>query len=200
MTQHVINAVILKLHQCKGATPMAEELNTISVQDYISTVLPDLVAAESEASDGAYAVQYDIAGTRYGVQYTGGKGEVVQGDVATPLVTISMDEGAWRSMISHETASADALVSPAKMTASRLEKLLATKGKFNLELTKDDGSVVNSTTVFNSVETPEVTLMMKAEDYAKILKGELNSQMAFMTGKLKFKGDMNFLMKLGGLM
>jgi len=179
---------------------MAEELNTISVQDYISTVLPEQVAAQSEASDGAYAVQYDIDGTRYGVQYTGGKGEVVQGDVETPLVTISMDEGAWRSMISHDTAGTDAMVSPAKMTASRLEKLLATKGKFNLELTKDDGSVVNSTTVFNSVETPEVTLMMKAEDYAKILKGELNSQMAFMTGKLKFKGDMNFLMKLGGLM
>lgn len=179
---------------------MAEELTTISVQDYITTVLPEQVAAQSEASDAAYAVQYDVAGTRYGINYSGGKGEVVQGSVENPLVTILMDEAAWRSMINHETASADALVSPAKMTASRLEKLLATKGKFNLELTKEDGSVVNSTTVFNSVETPEVTLMMKADDYAKILKGELNSQMAFMTGKLKFKGDMNFLMKLGGLM
>ncbi|HBW51665.1 MAG TPA: hypothetical protein DEF47_17370 [Herpetosiphon sp.] len=86
------------------------------------------------------------------------------------------------------------------MSASRMEKLQNLKGKFNLELTKADGSVAYSTTTFNGVDTPEVTLMMKAEDYAKILKGELNSQMAFMTGKLKFKGDMNFLMKLGTLM
>ncbi|HYF65245.1 MAG TPA: SCP2 sterol-binding domain-containing protein [Herpetosiphonaceae bacterium] len=179
---------------------MAEELTTISVQDYISTVLPEQLAAQNGAGDATYAVQYDVAGTQYGVKYSGGQSEVVQGGVENPLVSIAMDESAWRSMITNDTASADALVSPAKMTASRLEKLLATKGKFNLELTKEDGSVINSTTVFNSVETPEVTLMMKADDYAKILKGELNSQMAFMTGKLKFKGDMNFLMKLGGLM
>ncbi|MBA3469291.1 MAG: SCP2 sterol-binding domain-containing protein [Herpetosiphonaceae bacterium] len=179
---------------------MAENMETISVQDYIATVLPELLAAQGGISDGEYAVQYDIDGILYATKFSVGASEVVPGSVENPLVLISMNEAAWRAMINEEVPGTNALVSPDKMTFSRLEKIQATKGKFNLELTTDDSSVVNSTTVFNSTETPEVTLMMKAEDYAKILKGELNSQMAFMTGKLKFKGDMNFLMKLGGLM
>ena len=178
---------------------MANDLHTISVQDYISSTLPEQLAAQSGTSDAEYAVQYTVDGTQYAIKYSGGSGEVVPGTVENPLVSITLDETAWRSMITEET-SADAMVSPAKMTASRLEKLRATKGTFNLELTKDDGSVINSSTVFSSTPTPEVTLMVQADDYAKILKGELNSQMAFMTGKLKFKGDMNFLMKLGSLM
>jgi putative sterol carrier protein len=179
---------------------MAENMETISVQDYIATVLPELLTAQGGTSDGDYAVQYNIDGILYATKFGVGTTEVVPGSVENPLVAISMDEAAWRGMINEEIPATNALVSPDKMTFSRLEKIQATKGKFNLELTTADGRVVNSTSVFNSTETPEVTLMMKAEDYAKILKGELNSQMAFMTGKLKFKGDMNFLMKLGGLM
>lgn len=184
---------------------MAEYLETISVQDYMTTVLPEQLAAQSFTApagmeDATYAVQYNVAGTQYATRVTGSQVEVVPGSVENPLIAITLDEAGWRSSITGETAAADAMVDPTKMTSSRLEKLRSTKGKFNLELTKDDGMVVNSTTVFNSTETPEVTLMMKADDYAKILRGELNSQMAFMTGKLKFKGDMNFLMKLGGLM
>lgn len=179
---------------------MAENMETISVQDYIANVLPGQLTAQGGLGDGEFAVQYNIDGILYATKFGVGSTEVVPDSVENPLVLITMDEAAWRAMINEEVPATNALVSPDKMSLSRLEKIQATKGKFNLELTTDDGSVVSSTSVFNSTETPEVTLMMKAEDYAKILKGELNSQMAFMTGKLKFKGDMNFLMKLGGLM
>lgn len=177
------------------------DLSTITVSDYIATALPEQLASQSGGlEDATYAIQYLVDGTAYAVSYSAGRGEVVNGTVENPLLTVTLDEPTWRGVITEETASADALVSPAKMSTSRMEKLQNLKGKFNLELTKADGSVAYSTTTFNGVDTPEVTLMMKAEDYAKILKGELNSQMAFMTGKLKFKGDMNFLMKLGTLM
>ncbi len=177
------------------------DLSTVSVQEYVASVLPaQLDDAKVHMDHADYSVQYHVGDESYAVNYVNGHGKVVAGVVENPLITVSMDEGAWRSSITHDTESADSMVSPAKMSASRMEKIQNLKGKFNLELTKDSGDVVNSTTVFNGVETPEVTLMMKAADYAKILSGELNSQMAFMTGKLKFKGDMNFLMKLGALM
>ena len=47
-----------------------------------------------------------------------------------------------------------------------------------------------------TVENPKITLKMKDEDYLKLVNGELSGQKAFMSGKLKFKGDMNTGIKL----
>lgn len=152
----------------------------------------------SETPD--YTLQYVVDGKSYIARPGAEKLEVSEGTTETPLATILMDEAAWQAIQSGDVMGADAMFAPEKITASRLEKVQATKGKLLMELTREDGTVITSTTIFNNVETPEVTLMMKADDFAKVLRGELNSQMAFMTGKLKFKGDMNFLMKLGSLM
>ncbi len=147
-----------------------------------------------------YTVQYNIDGTMYSAQPADGALNVTAGTAENPVALVTMSEADWQAMQSGSVVGPAAMFAPEKMDESRLEKMRNTKGKLNLELTKDDGDVANSTIVFNGVETPEVTLMMKAEDFDKVLRGELNSQMAFMTGKLKFKGDMAFLMKLGSLM
>jgi putative sterol carrier protein len=47
-----------------------------------------------------------------------------------------------------------------------------------------------------TIENPKITLKMKDEDYLKLVNGELSGQKAFMSGKLKFKGDMNTGIKL----
>jgi putative sterol carrier protein len=44
--------------------------------------------------------------------------------------------------------------------------------------------------------TPNITLSMKDADYVALVNGKLSGQKAFMTGKLKFKGDMALGMKL----
>ena len=46
------------------------------------------------------------------------------------------------------------------------------------------------------VENPKITLKMKDTDYVQLVNDELSGQKAFMSGKLKFKGDMNTGMKL----
>lgn len=46
------------------------------------------------------------------------------------------------------------------------------------------------------VPEPSVTISLSDEDWMAIREGKLNSQMAFMQGKLKIKGDMNLAMKL----
>ena len=40
---------------------------------------------------------------------------------------------------------------------------------------------------------------MAAQDWLDMIGGKLNGQMAFMSGKLKLKGDMGFAMKMGSL-
>lgn len=43
----------------------------------------------------------------------------------------------------------------------------------------------------------QCTVEVSSEDFAAILDKTLNAQMAFMSGKLKIKGDMGLAMKLG---
>ena len=46
---------------------------------------------------------------------------------------------------------------------------------------------------------PTLTLTMAAQDWLDMVSGKLSDQMAFMSGKLKLKGDMGLAMKVGGL-
>jgi len=45
-------------------------------------------------------------------------------------------------------------------------------------------------------ESPNITITVAAQDWLDILNGKLDGQMAFMSGKLKVKGDMSLAMKL----
>ena len=47
--------------------------------------------------------------------------------------------------------------------------------------------------------SPNLTLTMSAQDWLDLLGGKLSGQMAFMSGKLKLKGDMGLAMKVGGM-
>ncbi|MDW8071634.1 MAG: SCP2 sterol-binding domain-containing protein [Anaerolineae bacterium] len=47
-----------------------------------------------------------------------------------------------------------------------------------------------------STEKPDVTFLMDAADFLKMVRGELQPVVAFMQGKLKLQGDMNKAMKL----
>ncbi len=50
--------------------------------------------------------------------------------------------------------------------------------------------------VKGGVASPSVEIALADKDWMAIREGKLNSQMAFMQGKLKIKGDMNLAMKL----
>ena len=45
-------------------------------------------------------------------------------------------------------------------------------------------------------ESPSITLTASDENWLKIVTGQLSGQTAFLTGKLKIKGDMSLAMKL----
>lgn len=64
-------------------------------------------------------------------------------------------------------------------------------GKWGLEI--KDGSC---TLLDGEVENPTVTISIADEDFIELRKGNLNSQMAFMMGKLRVTGDMSLAMKL----
>ena len=45
-------------------------------------------------------------------------------------------------------------------------------------------------------ENPNITIPMKSEDFVDLATGKLDGTMAFMSGKIKIKGDMGLAMKL----
>jgi putative sterol carrier protein len=69
-------------------------------------------------------------------------------------------------------------------------------GKWTLDCTKSDGWVSEG---INGAS--KMTVYMSNEDFVKIREKKLNSQMAAMQGKIKFKPmDMGLAMKLGKLL
>lgn len=49
-----------------------------------------------------------------------------------------------------------------------------------------------------TAEHPTLTITMQDDDLIKLFQGQLNPLMAFMTGKIKVKGDMTLAQKLIG--
>lgn len=48
-------------------------------------------------------------------------------------------------------------------------------------------------------EAPDVIITTPADVWLKVSRGEINGQLAFMTGKFKAKGDLGLLLKLNSL-
>jgi len=62
-------------------------------------------------------------------------------------------------------------------------------------LIKDGSCAVNT----GPAASPNLTLTMASQDWLDMISGKLSGQMAFMSGKLKLKGDMGLAMKIGGM-
>jgi len=64
-------------------------------------------------------------------------------------------------------------------------------GVWTVDLTKEPGTVTAGTT-----GNAKCTVTCASSDFMSIVSGKMNPQMAFMSGKLKIKGDMGLAMKL----
>lgn len=64
-------------------------------------------------------------------------------------------------------------------------------GEWYVKLADGKAEVVQGT-----AENPNITLTASDENWTKIVTGQLSGQTAFLTGKLKIKGDMSLAMKL----
>jgi len=88
----------------------------------------------------------------------------------------------------------------------RADKASGTNATIQYDIGGDGGGtwhavIKDGTCTVNSGPAPaaDLTITMSSPDWLDMIGGKLNGQMAFMSGKLKLKGDMGLAMKLGSL-
>ncbi len=87
------------------------------------------------------------------------------------------------------------------------DKIKEVNAVFQFELTGDDNGVFHvkvedgkSEVVEATHDTPNITVTTATADLKAMLDGKLSATAAFMTGKLKIKGDISLAIKLQGLL
>ena len=172
-----------------------------SIVEYFERIVPEQFAAaiaeKPEAGEqpelkATYVIEGE-GGATYGLRIAGGKLEVVPGGIEGSDITTTTGVQEWISAT--DATDRDLVVD--LYIRGKVQAVKNLQGVVHLDLTREDGSPYTSTLVLGGVSEPEVTMRMTTSDYVDMMHGRLNGQMAFMTGKLKFEGNLPLLMKLG---
>lgn len=177
-----------------------EELIKTYFEQELPKTFAEAVAADppQDLEGEEYRLVYDLGGEKYGLRVTNGTNlEIVQGGLENPHIHVTMSQEAAADIAQKRVKVNNPVIE--YNTRKRLDKIKNLKGLFQMAITKDDGGLFESSTVFNGVAEPAVKIKAKASDYAAVMEGKLNTQMAFLTGKVKFEGSMPFLMVLSSL-
>ena len=185
----------------------------ISVDDFFISFIPeqfskmkDLLNAVDLSFLGGndFNMQFDVEGKVYGIKFKNGKDiEVVNGAVDKPAFILHVSEKDWRDAVTGKfnKMADDFSGDPSSfIDAKRYSAFQSTNGTLTMNLKKDDGNILPLKVVFNGVESPAVTVNLDMVDGLAMMNRQTDGMKLFMGGKLKFTGDMTFLMKLQNLM
>ena len=176
-------------------SPSPREYYTVIVPHQVAQALQS--APESKGQPDLTAI-YEITGAEagtYALRFAGDQVEVLPDAPPEADMYITLNADDWR------TSPAQGMLDPLADYVQRrkVAVIKSLKGIVRLELQRSDGSTWQSATTFGGQAEPEVILRMNADDYAAMMRGDLNSQMAFLTGKLQFEGSLPLLMQVGAL-
>jgi putative sterol carrier protein len=176
----------------------------LSPLEYYTTVFAQQYASALADADPGVLDQPELSvsitiegagGSVVGLRARGRELDIVPGGIADADMHVRLSADDWR--VSTADGANEALLDYVKRRKVQVAKSL--RGTVAVELERSNGSLFHTTTIFGNHSDPAVTIMMTSDDYAAMLRGDLNGQMAFMMGRLKFEGSLPLLMAVGSL-
>lgn len=118
---------------------------------------------------------------------------------ANVTVTVSVDD--WRDAVLGRNAAALALILPQPPPGrpDNSGRAKALRGTLGFDLSREGTEPFKVEMCFNNAVMPKAVIKMKLVEYLAMQAGKFNGQEAFMTGKLRFEGDLAFLMQIAAL-
>jgi putative sterol carrier protein len=184
----------------------------VTVQEYFEEFVPAMFEEQVKGAtitdmDGTLAkMMFNIASdgqkNTYSLVIKDAKDlQVVAGPADDALVTLDMDEDTWRAAVTGKLAGAIDMFTDVNKVANRarFEKLKDIKGTLVLDLTKDDGSPVNLSIMFNGAPDPKAVFKCSLPSWVQISSGQISGVNAFMAGQLKIEGNMPLAIELSAL-
>jgi hypothetical protein len=147
-----------------------------------------------------FSLQFRLGGEKYCLKISDAqKLEVIPGGIPDPVIEFEMTEANWRLSVTKGSEMGgiqDRLFDPTIVNRKFYDLIKGTKGKLLMEIIRPGQEVFKNTIRFNQGEHPSVVITVEKDDIFAIFRGEVDPQVAFMSGKIKAKGDVSFLIKL----
>ncbi len=179
----------------------------VTPEQFFEQMLPLGFAAQSQGGGDSApreaTMQYHVTGPGGGdwtLVISGGQMTSKKGSAdANVTFTVSVDD--WRDAVLGRDGATLGLILPQPRPGrpDNSARALALKGTMGLELSREGKDPFKVEINFNNASAPKTLVKMKLSEFVDMQTGKLNSQEAFMTGKLRVEGDLGFLMQIGQL-
>ena len=188
--------------------PLFDVPADIPVPDFFTEHVPPFFAARIAGQSARslvgkeFTLQYNVGDHRYCLRIADGtRLEVVAGGVDRPTVALTMTEALWRESVAGKIDGVlDRFVDPTQLLdPGRFAKLSKARGTVVARL-KDGADVREIRLTHNGAAEPAVEITLKQADWVKMLAGKKSGHMLFLTGKLRAKGDLGFLVQVQALL
>jgi hypothetical protein len=169
----------------------------LGIQDYLVSYVPGLVGRFLEEKPIP-----DMQGTLFTLQVTiRGEKDLVFGISIKDAREITVHPGGLESPMLSVTVSEEVMRHIAREAArfvgrKHYDGASEAKGTLQVEMEMPGGWTLPLTLTFNGAEQPQAVLKGQAEVMSRVMAGQLTGPEAFMQGKVKFEGDIVFLMSL----
>ena len=184
----------------------------IGVQEFFTKYVPEnlgkaIAETSPQGMDGTeVSIQFNITGeggAKYCVKVIDAKRiEVVEGGVPNPMMEIENSVADWRESVSPSSELGGVLLeqmldpSRFQVTKKNFDVMKAAKGKMEMQIVRPGKEPFRNIIRFNKGEAPAAVITMQQDDFKAIAGGKVDPQVAFMSGKIKVKGDISLLIKL----
>lgn len=181
----------------------------IGVDEFFTDLVPSQFAEViadsnmSSLSGKEVALQYTVSDKCYAMKIKDGtQVEVIKGGVANPLMAIALNENDWRDAMTGKLEGViDRFSDPAQLAdTKRLRTLTSTKGKIDINIKREDEEDIPLSIIFNGVQKPYVAIKVGLDDWVSMQNKKVSGTWLFTKGKIKYTGDMVFMLSLQSIL